>query len=364
MLCEYLASLGFIVATTHPLGTAQINPRVEAHDLTTVMRDMAFVKGMMHDFPQVDPDHLGLFGWGLGSVTALWMQMQDSDVDAVAGLGGALSSSRVFDLIRDNPYFRPERMQVPLMVLCSADDPVPDPSLIDALIYSKRYTGHFPGLTGNSFTHYPILTALLTDTTGQSLAASQAVYAAIAEHLEIFFKALLNGDSAAMAALGAKTGAGTSASVAARWTVSEAREVPPTPEQFMAIIQGRGVPAAVKIFDKFRAEDPELILFQEGAVNLLGYQLLGGGQAQDAVQVLRMNRDTYPNSANVWDSYGEACVAAGNNEEAITSFRKALELLDTDSNLNAQFREGIRLSATRNLEQLEAAGAQEPASQK
>ena len=135
--------------------------------------------------------------------------------------------------------------------------------------------------------------------------------------------------------------------------LTPALPVPPTPEQFMGILQNQGVEPAAEIFDRFRAENPELILFQQATFNMIGYRYLQGGQTSEALTVFRMNRDTYANSANTWDSYAEACMTAGDNEEAIKCFRKALELLETDTNINPQMREGIQQSATQNLERLE-----------
>ncbi len=353
VMCEYLASQGFVVATTHPLGTAQITPRVELNDLTTILRDIAFVKGVMHDFPQVDPDRLGLFGWGLGSVSAQWMQMHDTDVDAVVDLGGALAFGPMFEMIRENPYFRPERMQTPLLQLCPSDNPAPDPSLVDSLIYSARYTGYLAGLSWNDFTHYLVLAALISDTTGETLAEKQATYAAITGCVENFFRAYLNGDENATALLTDSSAESGNNPALVNLKLTEARPVPPTPEQFMAVLQNQGVEPAAEIFDRFRAENPELILFQQATFNMIGYRYLQGGQTPEALTVFRMNRDTYPGSANTWDSYAEACMAAGNNEEAIIAYRKALELLDTDTNLDPRMREGIRVSAAQNLERLE-----------
>ncbi len=354
VMCEYLASHGFVVATAHPLGTTQITPRVEANDLTTILRDITFVKGVMRDYPQTDLDHFGLFGWGLGSVSALWMQMQDTDVDAVVDLGGALAFDQVFELIRENPYFRPERMQVPHLQLCPSDNPAPNPALIDSLVHSKRYVGYLTGLTWNDFTHYPTLAGLVIDTTGgEMLKARKASYAVVTRYVANFFKGYLTNDGQAMAFLTNPPADNGVDAAFLSMTQAEARAVPPTPEQFMAIIQNQGVEPAAEIFNRFRAENPELVLFPEATFNMLGYRYLQGGQTPEALVVFRMNRDTYPGSANSWDSYAEACMSAGNNEEAIECFRKALELLETDATIDPRTREGIERSARQNLEQLE-----------
>jgi tetratricopeptide (TPR) repeat protein len=57
-----------------------------------------------------------------------------------------------------------------------------------------------------------------------------------------------------------------------------------------------------------------------------------------------MNTIVFPNSPNVWDSYGEALAAAGQREAAIASYRKAVTLDPRyASSLEALQRLGIKL---------------------
>jgi len=44
----------------------------------------------------------------------------------------------------------------------------------------------------------------------------------------------------------------------------------------------------------------------EGALNDLGYQVLGDGDAMAAVRIFELNSKSFPESANVWDSLAEA----------------------------------------------------------
>ena len=118
----------------------------------------------------------------------------------------------------------------------------------------------------------------------------------------------------------------------------------------MAILQERGVEEAVEIFETFRAEDPGLVLFQEYVCNYAGYGFLQRGQAGDAVAVFKMNAETYPASANTWDSLAEAYVAAGDTEHAAECYRKLLEVLPDDPRADDELREVLRANAEGFLE--------------
>lgn len=73
-----------------------------------------------------------------------------------------------------------------------------------------------------------------------------------------------------------------------------------------------------------RGLDQELV--GEGELNQLGYNYLGKDQNPLAIAVFELNVARFPTSANVYDSLGEAYMTAERKPEAITSYRKSLEL--------------------------------------
>ena len=63
----------------------------------------------------------------------------------------------------------------------------------------------------------------------------------------------------------------------------------------------------------------------EQTVNLTGYQILGREDFDGAIEVFRYNIELYPDSANVYDSLGEALEDAGRLEEAHANYSQAVE---------------------------------------
>jgi len=61
-------------------------------------------------------------------------------------------------------------------------------------------------------------------------------------------------------------------------------------------------------------------------LNMLGYQLLWREMYDAAIQVLKLNIQAYPESANPYDSLGEAYMTIGDNELAIKYYEKALAI--------------------------------------
>lgn len=80
----------------------------------------------------------------------------------------------------------------------------------------------------------------------------------------------------------------------------------------------------------------------ESEINTLGYAFLGDGKADLALEVLRWNVESYPKSANAYDSVAEAYMKHGDASQAVTWYRKALEVDPEFANATEMLR---RLSA-------------------
>lgn len=96
---------------------------------------------------------------------------------------------------------------------------------------------------------------------------------------------------------------------------------------FMQKIVKNGVDNAIDYFHDLTGNDPsQKEYFTEGALNNLGYTLLNSDEITDAIKILKLNTELYPESANVYDSLGEAYMKSGDKENAIKFYKKALEI--------------------------------------
>jgi uncharacterized protein len=69
----------------------------------------------------------------------------------------------------------------------------------------------------------------------------------------------------------------------------------------------------------------------EQMVNMMGYEFLSQKQHAKAGAFFKMNVENYPNSANVYDSYGDYFSAVGDKTKAIEQFKKALSLKENEA---------------------------------
>ena len=76
--------------------------------------------------------------------------------------------------------------------------------------------------------------------------------------------------------------------------------------------------------DKMMGE--AIAMASEVELNQYGYQLLGQGSTDKAIEMLLLNAQHHPASANAWDSLGEAYAIKGDKKNAIVNFKKSLSL--------------------------------------
>jgi tetratricopeptide (TPR) repeat protein len=78
-------------------------------------------------------------------------------------------------------------------------------------------------------------------------------------------------------------------------------------------------------------KDPRMVL-SETELNDWGYRLLASGQTRQALEVLKIVPILYSGSSNAYDSLGEAYAANRDKANAITNYRRSLELDPKNTN--------------------------------
>jgi hypothetical protein len=73
---------------------------------------------------------------------------------------------------------------------------------------------------------------------------------------------------------------------------------------------------------KLRAANPKSRLASEAGINALGYGFLAQNKFQDAIVLLRMNTDDFPNSANTYDSLGRSASQVRRCQASHSNVRK------------------------------------------
>ena len=89
---------------------------------------------------------------------------------------------------------------------------------------------------------------------------------------------------------------------------------------------------AIAGYRKIKQEMPDNVTVQEARLNTLGYLLVRQNKMAEAIALLKLNTELYPNAWNTYDSLGDVYMRTGEKELAITNFKKSLELNPENAN--------------------------------
>lgn len=107
-------------------------------------------------------------------------------------------------------------------------------------------------------------------------------------------------------------------------------------------------------YRKIQAADPKSPLVAENRFNQLGYGFLQEKDYPKAIAVFRLNTQLHPDSANTYDSLGEALEKSGDTAGAIAMYKKCVEIASKPGNENEGQNGPARIHAA---ERLKALGA-------
>lgn len=87
-----------------------------------------------------------------------------------------------------------------------------------------------------------------------------------------------------------------------------------------------GIASARILYHDLKARADAEYNFAEAELNSLGYMLLYQDKGDDAIEAFKLNVVAYPQAWNVYDSLGEAYLAAGNTADAKSNYEVSVQL--------------------------------------
>lgn len=103
-------------------------------------------------------------------------------------------------------------------------------------------------------------------------------------------------------------------------------------------IEKEGLQAAIRKYQALKQEQPDAYAFTPGQLNLVGRRLLQHGKNREALEILKMNAELFPDMASIADTLGDAYTAVGDNQNAIQTFKKSLAIDPSDTSATESLR--------------------------
>jgi hypothetical protein len=350
VLCEYLASHGFVVASVPFLGTYERDPDVGVTLLETEIRDLEVALDVVSGDSGSGNRRVGIVGMSFGALSALGFQMRHPRVAAVVSLDGGIGSATDPYMLKQSPFYALERARAPLLHLYGTDVAGTDLTFVRGLKYSERWLVGFPGLRHSDFAGYGILMAAIPKIRGEAPANVPIATARAFRYASQFLRQYLVPDAAGHGFLeGAKGEIDTADDL--KIERLHAGSAPPRLEELRVKLRKEGMASLVGLHDALRREDPQP--FGQETFRLIGSWLLEQGRASEARQWFQLQIGDYPASAQAHYYYAVSSQRSDDPKAARDHFEKVLALLEDDPDLDAPSRERLSKRASAALKNLQ-----------
>ncbi|WP_053002240.1 prolyl oligopeptidase family serine peptidase [Kordia jejudonensis] len=351
VLCEYLASHGYVVISSPSRGAeTKYFTGGTAKDAEAQARDIEFLLKEVLSLSYADTEKIATMGFSFGGLSNVLAQMRNGYIKAIVSLDGSirynyktLKKSAFHDLTNVNvPFIHMAQKDIPEAVLKA--DKI-DPKLnyefefYDSLTYSDAYKLKFHDLTHSNFSSFGILFYPRDKRQDKSDAKILASYKLVSTYTLHFLNAHLKNDQTSVRFLeNTPEENGISSNLLSK-TSKKALSKPFTIHDFNDVAAQQQYLNLEDIYQKLVQKHPTFEL-PEWKLNKLGLQLgFNPITSQQGIRLFQFATYLYPKSGNLYDSLAEVYLYAKDTKNAILNFEKSLALDPQNQNAINRLRQ-------------------------
>lgn len=338
LLCEYLASHGFVVVSSL-YQPNHIKHLYSDWDLGRSKKDRDFVLNVLQLEKYIDLTKIYLLGFSFGAQSNLNYELDDnSAIKAIVLLDSRLEYSfnchpKGFKNLPDTLLMYKSKINKPMLCMTELNSTF---RLFDSLNFCERHYVRIPYFEHFNFTSQAELSHYLNYKADTSLCTSKKkweLYKIVCRNIGSFLKSNLNEtlfnvivedendyfpDSLNLNIEYEHRRKGEVAQSynSSKWKIS-------LPIQLLNFIQAKSFKY---VEDNFSDLLFDMHLVSETLNNNYGYYLLGLQNFEEAINILKWNTQLFPKSWNAFDSLGEAYAKNNQSDKALVSYKKSLEL--------------------------------------
>lgn len=323
ILFEYLASNGYVVLSCPSMGA---NARGMTGDMSGVesqVEDLQFMMNYASTLPYTDMSNVGTIGFSWGGLTDVMLQQKNNKIKAVICYDGTIANPNGMEHFKNYPFASYSKMCVPFMYMSMRGRK--GNAFYEKLKYSDAYAMTFHKNSHRDFcaAFIKTLNEYKNDTVERMKIKN---YEWQCKYSLNFFNAYMKSDKEGLAFIQKDPKELGIADTIMTMVSKKARSLPPTEEYFLKTYKREGFEKAKALYTQVHKDDPEYNLFNESTLNSLGYEFYRADKLDQAIEILQLNTEAYPTSANVYDSLADAYLKKGEKDKAIENFKKAMEI--------------------------------------
>lgn len=327
LMCEYLASHGYIVVSPGLQGTYSPAMEYNLIGVETGVVDLSFTLGYMRSHFKVT-QNFAVMGIGFNATIDLALQMRNPDAAAMISLEGGITTGFEEALIQRSPFYNLQKITGSMLII-HAPHPDVKPELTYKYKYAEKVYQSYPQSSEFYFLNYGIWERSLKNILPKANKGntwSSFEIAAQSVHLYLDWK--LKTDEKSKSRLFKNDWPADLVQTSIRPAVP----LPPGLNELTTIWQNQGMDSLRTIYQTRKEFDDQP--FDFSTFFQLSQQMVSQGKYQDLLSWASLFADTYPETAVPHSLQGRAHLELNNKTDAKWNYEKALSLLDKDAELN------------------------------
>lgn len=350
ILCEYLASYGYIVVSVSRHGTFDADFEWQnVRGIETLVRDCQFALTVIKRDFKLKDESVAVMGTGMNASAGLAWLMRDPTIDALASLEGGIITGYEYGLIQKSPYFDISTVDRPMLVMHSPHESV-NPSLVEHYKYAPRYMCSLPQMSEFYYLNFGIWEKTIPGILGPAPGDTKVGFEWMAKYLLYFLDWKLKEGYEGQSFYSNTPEVNGVPDGLLSYTYIPPLDVPPSSKELLALNKSEGF---AKMMDEVRNyQQQDSTAFSYETYTTIGQQLITEHKYKDGVQWATNFQNLFPAAASGYTIAGRCHLELGNRIDAIAMYSNALKLLASDAYLAPSDKDHLKGAIENRLKQL------------
>jgi pimeloyl-ACP methyl ester carboxylesterase len=340
-LCEFISSYGYVVLASPDMGATTRSMTNDVPGINAQANDISFLIGYAQSLPDADISQVAVAGFSWGGLSNLFAAARDNRIRALIALDGSMRYYA--GLVKLAGDVHPEQMTIPMLFFAEGEftledenrylnDPIKNqgPNVLNAWTHGDLITLHMLGLThvehSSMYQRNENIWKNFAEQEKADYGREYGIpgYAWIARYTLHFLDAYLKQDAASLAWLKKTPSENGVPAHFISSTFRAGKGVPATMNALRAEIGRGGFDHVPEVYAAFHKANADFKLTEDELAEW-GYDLIGQNDLPQAIAIMQLYVQLYPDAGDAYDGLGDAYAKSGQNQLAIETYKKALD---------------------------------------
>ncbi len=315
LLCEQIASHGYIVVTVASKGAYSKQMPFNAEGAEAQTRDLEFLFGQMYTYPNVDMHNVGTVGFSFGGLNMVTFSLKNTQVKAMVSFDGSISSPVGNEILNSYSYLNIKNFNSNFLGFLGDKSTINNFPIMEQAFLSDMYLLKLSKLNHLDFSSSNLMIYERPDYVHKA-------YIDMANLTVKFLNQYFKNDLAFNRAL-----TNYSEDIYSEVKQKKSKGTPIIrKEEYISYVKENGIEKGIQIYDQTKSSFPEYQLFDYDSFRDIGFMKMIEKDYESAVNVYKILLEEFPDNPDSYRRLGEAYMQVGNYSEARKLINNGLKL--------------------------------------